>query len=106
VNYDKLYAMLGLAVKSGKCTIGSTACVEMLKRKRAAAVFMDGSAQNTVDKIKNHCGETPLILLDQGRLGAAIGREGTKVLALTDKGFAQAVLKMYQGFGVDRGEAD
>ena len=106
MNYDKLYALIGLAVKAGKCALGSFACEESLKRKKAHIIIIDNSAQNTIDKIRNQCGDTPLIILHDDKLGSMTGRQGLKVAAVLDKGFAEAILKKYEGLRFDGGNTD
>ena len=97
MNYEKLYALIGLAVRAGKCALGSYACLESLKKGKAYLVVIDHGAQNTVDKMKNHCGQTPLMILQNDRLGMATGRAGLKVAAILDQGMAnrmQEIMKV------------
>ncbi|MHB1315552.1 MAG: L7Ae/L30e/S12e/Gadd45 family ribosomal protein [Christensenellales bacterium] len=106
MSYEKLYALIGLAVKAGKCALGSFACEESLKRKKACLVVIDHSAQNTIDKIRNHCGDVPLIVLQNDRLGSVTGRQGLKVAAILDRGFAGSILENYEGLRFDGGNTD
>lgn len=86
--------------------MGSFACEESLKKRKARLIIVDNGTQNTVDKIRNHCGDIPLIILQNDKLGSMTGRQGLKVATILDQGFARVILEHYEGLRFDGGNTD
>lgn len=90
----KFISFLGLARRAGKLLLG----LDLLERSRIriyALVFAEDASEKTVKNAKYHspeavCVETDLTKAEFGRL---MGVKETAVAAVTDKGFAEQILK-------------
>lgn len=89
-------ALLGLAKKAGRLSVGNDAVLEALHTGRARAViFACDAADNTVRRFKSRCGDVPVETLPYTKetLGAAIGYKSCAAAAICDAGFAAAFSK-------------
>ena len=94
MNEKKLYAALGFAMKAGKCLCGDFICEKALKGGRAKLILLDASAsQSTRERYDGICARENIPLLCIRELDAAIGKEGRKVAAVTDGGFARLIIE-------------
>ena len=95
---ERLKGMIGLAVKSGKTLSGSFAVEGAVKRNRAKLVIIDGRAsQNTIRQFQTmceRCGSKCVVLEDSGVLETLLSRDNRTLLAVTDSGFATAILEI------------
>ena len=96
---NKLSGMLGLAQKAGKIAAGTflvkqafinqTACLLVIAEdtsERSASEFISLAQKASIDHI---------VYGDKAFLGKAIGKPPKNLLAVTDKNFAGAILKIY-----------
>ena len=94
----KALSMLGMSFKAGKLALGESAARKaLLSGKAELVIFAADCADNTRKKLELLCKEqnTPIIIFSvKENLGKALGKDGKAVLALTDKGFAEAVKKI------------
>ncbi len=93
---DKFYRMLGLAVKSGNALFGEGATKDSLKGKAQLVVVSADASDNTKKKFKNGCSfySVPYIeYSDRYSLGKATGKDFAVVISITDKGFADSLIK-------------
>ncbi len=93
----KILGLLGLATAGGRIALGDTAVREAVYSGKAQLViFAADCGENTKEKITKLCSGRNVAYIefsDKETIGKAVGRDGKAVVALTDRGFAQAVLK-------------
>ena len=98
VNEKKILAMLGLAAKSGNLVSGEFSVEKTVKEHRAFLVIVAGDASDTTKKnFRNMCAFylVPIALCsDKETLGHSIGKMFRACTAVTDEGFAKAILKL------------
>lgn len=94
---NKIYSLLGLAMKAGKVVSGEFATDKSVKEGTAFLVLVSEDASgNTKKKFSNTCEfyEVPRYFYGtKDELGHAIGKEMRSSLAITDEGFAKSLIK-------------
>lgn len=94
---DRIYSMLGLAMKAGKVVSGEFAVDKSIKDGSAWLVIIASDASdNTTKKFSNSCEFYEVqqyIYGTKEELGRAIGRDMRSSLAITDEGFAKSLGK-------------
>lgn len=89
--------MLGLAMKAGKIAGGEFAAERALKTGEAKLlVLSEDASKNTSRKFEGMAAyrKIPVVrFLDKTELGRTIGKGERSVLAVTDEGFAQSIVK-------------
>ncbi len=94
---DKVLSLLGLAMKAGKVASGETAAENAVKGGKAYLVIVANDASdNTRKHFSDMCvfRDIPFIQYsDNENLGRAIGKDLRSNLAVTDRGFADAIIK-------------
>ncbi len=94
---DKTIMMLGLAMKAGKVVSGETGCENSIRDGSALLVILaEDASSNTSKKFRDKCSfyNVPLIVkYKKDEIGRALGKELRSVAAVTDKGFADALIK-------------
>ena len=97
---DKVLSLLGLAAKAGKLVTGGFSVEEAVKSRKAHLLILADDAQhNTVKKFTDKCRSHNVPLRFYGsreQLGGALGKESRACVAVTDRGFAQSLLKKLQ----------
>jgi len=95
---NKIYSMLGLAMKAGKLITGSDVCERMIKSGKTVLVILASDcSEGTCKKFKDMCTyrNIPIrIFGDKQSLGKYTGKNERVVLALSDKGFSEVIGKM------------
>ena len=97
MNEKKLCAALGFAMKAGKCLSGDFICEKALKSGKAKLIILDEStSENTRERYGGMCmrGKIPLLFIRE--MDAVIGKEGRKVAAVTDDGFARLIIEAHE----------
>ena len=100
---EKFLGMLGLCARAGKLVSGEDGVRIAVKKRQAYLVIVDAqSSANTLDRAKSMCavGGAPLAELDAD-IGKAIGKEGRKLIAVTDKAFAKNLLNKINNLAND-----
>ena len=97
---DKLLSMLGMAKKAGKLTEGYDLTAEALHSGKASlAVAAEDVSEKTFKNLKYEADKAGIpvarLQISMKELGAAC-KTRAGVMALSDKGFAQAVLKQLE----------
>ena len=104
----KLLGMLGLATAAGRIALGDTAVRDAIFRKKATLViFASDCGENTREKIEKICNEKGIktaTYSDKQTIGKAVGREGKAVVAITDKGFGDAIEKLLSAASKEKEE--
>ena len=94
---DKLTGLLGLSRRAGHMTCGFDAVADLLRGGRAVLVLLASDLSPKTEKElrfigKDKAADIVQIPLDKSAIGRALGlKKPVGVLALTDKGFADAV---------------
>lgn len=94
---DNVLPMIGLAMKAGKVVSGEYMTETAVKSHTAKLVVIaQDVSENTRKKFQNMCEyhKVPICeYADKDTLGHSIGKEFRASLAVTDEGFAKAILK-------------
>ena len=94
---DKVLSMIGLAARARKLASGEFAVLESIKKGTAKLVIVANDASpNTIKKFADKCSYYGVELLkvsDKENLGHILGKEERAAAAITDEGFAAAILK-------------
>jgi len=92
---NKVYSLLGLAVRSRNAVSGSFAAEKAVKGGRAAMVIVsEDASDNTVKMFRNMCTFYEVPVFRYGKkeeLGHAVGKEMRTVVVITDEGFARSI---------------
>lgn len=103
---DRVLSLLGLAARAGRIESGHFAVEKAVKSFRAYLVILAGDAQkNTEKSFGNMCLFYEVPMRHYGSreaLGHAIGKEYRSCIAVTDRGFAESMIKLL-GSGEERG---
>ena len=89
--------MLGLCQRAGRLVSGEQAVLNAIRRGTARLVIVDASASaNTQKMFSDSCAyyDVERLQAPEDTLGAAIGKPGRKVAAVTDDGFAGSIQKL------------
>jgi len=93
--------MLGLSSRAGKIVCGVDAVIEEINKSTIHAVIIaEDTAENTRNKIDKICKEKNIDIIYFGTIDEnsnAIGKFNKAVIAIKDKNFAQAILKIING---------
>ena len=90
---DKYLSYIGLAIKAGKCKMGSYACEsEILYGKPRVVICSSMASERTVKKFEGLCTKinVPFLTVDDDM--AQIGGIGTYLYCVTDKNLAEAII--------------
>lgn len=94
---DKVFSMIGLAMKAGKVVSGEFMTEKMIKTGKAFLVIVsDAASDNTKKMFRNMCTfyEVPFYTYGTKEdLGHSMGKEFRASLAVTDEGFAKSIGK-------------
>ena len=97
MNCNKIYSLLGLAMKAGRIMSGEFATDKSVKEGSAFLVLVsEDASDNTKKKFSNTCefyGVPRYFFGTKEELGHAIGKEMRSSLAITDEGFAKSLIK-------------
>lgn len=98
---NKIYGLLGIAMKAGKVTFGTDSCLENIEKKKIKLVLVaeDASERNKrhfEEKCKKN--EIPYFVFgDTEHISKAIGKNNKTVIGIHDKNFAGAIQKVLNG---------
>lgn len=88
--------MLGLAQRAGKLVSGEETVLQTIQKRKAHLVLLASDASaNTAKKFTDKCRFYHIPLnqdYERQALGQAIGKKERVIIAVTDKGFADALL--------------
>lgn len=94
---NKIFGLLGLAVRAGKIQSGEFSTEKSVKSGRACLVLVSEEAsENTRKMFRNMCTYYEVPYYEFGskeELGHATGKEMRASLAVTDPGFSEAIRK-------------
>ena len=93
----RIAGYLGLAQRAGKIAAGDSAAkTALVKGKAELLVLAEDAADSVKAELQALAGEEVPVLLwpDKSDLGLIVGKSRRGALALTDEGFARAILKV------------
>ena len=97
---SKLYGMLGLAKRAGKVVSGTDAVIDKVRTKRAFLVIISSNVSEATNKrITDKCDfyQTTKIIYGTSEVnGKTIGKTNVAAIAVTDKNFADTILRLYK----------
>ena len=93
-NDERLRTGLGFAMKAGKVKSGELAAEKTLKSGKAFVAVVDSEASEQTKKHwSDMCNNAAVPVVFTACVGRAIGREAHMVACVTDRGFAQMILR-------------
>lgn len=96
---QRFWGMLSLSQKAGVLSVGESRAQETIRGGKAELIILSADASdNTKKKFSDMASyrNIPLITVaDRKSLGAAIGRKFAVIIAVSGKGFADNLLKLY-----------
>ena len=91
-NENKIYGLLGLAMKAGKLTFGTESCIDMLnKNKIKLLILAKDSSERTIENFQRICKEKNIIVYTFGskaEISKSIGKNNKTVIGIRDKNLA------------------
>jgi len=103
---DSVLFLLGISKKAGKLIAGQESVERAANAKKISLIIVSNdTSKNTKEKMKNLSNKTniPILFWSQAdELGKAIGKELSKVIGITDEGFAKEIqkrIKLLTGVG-------
>ena len=94
---DRIFSMIGMAMKAGKVVSGEFATEKTVKTGKAFLVVVSAAASdNTKKMFRNMCSFYGVPMNTYGSkedLGHSMGKEFRASLAVTDEGFAKSIKK-------------
>ena len=102
---DKIYGLLGLCQRAGKCKSGEFAVEKSIKSGKSFLVIIpEDASDNTKKKFKNMTTYRSVPYQELGTketLGHQLGRSERSSISIEDQGFAQAMIKYSDGGNVN-----
>ena len=109
-NNKSILNLIGLATKAGRTASGEFSTEKAVKTGKAFLVIVSREASdNTKKKFANMCTyyEVPICIFgNKEELGRAMGKEMRASLAVTDQGFAKAMVKTLHVNGGSKDERE
>ncbi|WP_300384790.1 ribosomal L7Ae/L30e/S12e/Gadd45 family protein [Clostridium sp.] len=97
---NKFFNFLGLTKRAGNLIEGYSKCDEQRNRMKIYLFILSKDASDsTVKKFTNHCTIKSIKLIKdftKEELGACLGREEVKILAITDESMAKKLYNLYE----------
>lgn len=101
MNNNKVYGLLGLAMKAGKIVFGTDSCIEEIQRKRVKLVIVaTDAAERTKMKLSIICSDNNVAILEFStieELSNAIGRSNKAIVGIKDINFSNEIKKIING---------
>lgn len=102
---DKIYGLLGLCQRAGKCKSGEFAVEKSIKSGKSFLVIIpEDASDNTKKKFRNMTTYRSVPYQELGTketLGHQLGRSERSSISIEDPGFAQAMIKYIDGGNVN-----
>lgn len=100
MNNGKCYGMISLAQKAGKLAVGESKAQEVIRGGKAFLIILSYDAsENTTKKFSDMSKyrDIPIVYVkDRYEFGGIIGRKFAVSAAVTDKGLADGIAKLYE----------
>lgn len=102
---DRIYGLLGLCQRAGKCKSGEFAVEKSIKSGKSFLVIIpEDASDNTKKKFRNMTTYRSVPYQELGTketLGHQLGRSERSSISIEDQGFAQAMIKYIDGGNVN-----
>ena len=102
---NRVYGLIGLAMKAGKIKAGEFSVEKSIKQGKAKLVFVaEDASENTIKKFKNSCFHYRIPFYQYGNkdeLGKIIGKEMRSSLSIEDEGFGKRIIGIMNGGNAD-----
>ena len=102
---DKIYGLLGVCQRAGKCRSGEFAVEKSIKSGKSFLVIIpEDASDNTKKKFRNMTTYRSVPYQELGTketLGHQLGRSERSSISIEDQGFAQAMIKYIDGGNVN-----
>ena len=96
----RIYAMIGFAAKSGKCSYGAYSVEAAIKKRKARLILMDrGLSCQSKTKYINLCDKFNVQVLEIDKPCSAAGKPDKLVMAVNDNNFAELILNEFNRSG-------
>ena len=96
---QRFWGMLSLSQKAGALSVGESRAQETIRSDKAELIILSADAsENTKKKFSDMASyrDIPLITIaDRDCIGSAIGIRFAVIIAVSDKGFADNLLRLY-----------
>jgi len=93
---EGVQGLVGLARRGGRLAVGFESCAKALLQKKAALIILaDDLSPSTADRLKSKLPDASIPMIVHGmksEWGRALGREEVGVMAVLDKGLAEAIM--------------
>lgn len=100
ITMSKIYGMVSLSMKAGKLAVGEERAKEAIKSGEAHLIIIaDDASDNTKKKFSDMAAyrNVPLIsIFDRYQFGRLIGKKFSVSAVVTDKGFADSIIRLYE----------
>ena len=110
MNQNKVYAMIGMAMRARCVVSGEVACESAVKSMKAHLVIVPTDASFNTKKLfsnKTTFYEIPYVEFGtKDELGHAIGKDMRSSVAITNEGFAKAIISKMEKIQKDSTEED
>ncbi len=94
---ENFLSTIGVALRAKKVVTGEDATVEAVRKGKANLVILGkDTGKSTTKKIKDKCLHYNVLVIEDytiSEISKAIGKSNRVVIAITDKGFAQSLIK-------------
>ncbi len=94
---ENFLSSIGIAMRARKVVTGEDATVEAIRKGKAHLVILANDAgKNTTKRITDKCLHYNVLVIEDytiSEISKAIGKSNRVVIAITDKGFAQSLIK-------------
>mgnify|MGYP003294447051 CR=1 FL=1 len=98
MNKEKILSFLGLVKRAKKLETNPSTVIDLLKNNKVHLVFIDESYNtDSARQIRNKCAFYNIQIIstiEKDELSHSIGEKNTNVIAILDKGFKDAILKL------------
>ncbi len=95
---NKIYSMIGLAMKAGKVAFGTDMCIDKVKKSNVNLLIiaenMSNNAKDKFIKLASLYNINIVIFGEIDLLSKSIGKDNKGVLAILDSGFGNKILQM------------
>lgn len=97
---DKIYNLIGLAMRARKIVSGEELMDAIRKKKVSLVILCEDASENTKKRYTDKCSfyEIDLITVDSSlKLNHAIGKSNRMAVGILDEGFKKSIMTCWKG---------
>lgn len=97
---DKIYNLIGLAMRARKVISGEELMDAIRKKKVSLVIVSEDASENTKKRYSDKCSfyDVDLIMIESSeRLNQAIGKSNRMAVGICDEGFKKSIMKCWKG---------